>query len=209
MRVQSDQALETYPWLGNAPAMREFIGGRTPKELRENSFTISNKDYEGSIRIQSEGHAARQSSGMIQIRINQLADRALDHPAKLLSSLIISGESTACYDGQYFFDTDHAEGDSGSQSNDITSGATSTTAPTVAEFSAAVMKTIGQIYSIKDDRGEPNEPVGVEVSAAGADPVHGPWRSRRRRRCSAPAARRTCCRRCAAVSCSTWCRTRA
>lgn len=154
MRVQSDQALETYPWLGNAPALREFIGGRTPKELRENSFTISNKDYEGSITIESKD-MRRDKLGMIQIRVNQLADRALDHPAKLLSTLILSGESAVCYDGQYFFDTDHAEGDSGTQSNDITAPAVSTSAPTVAEFSAAVMKTIGQIYTIKDDRGEP------------------------------------------------------
>ena len=31
----------------------------------------------------------------------------------------INGEATVCYDGQYFFDTDHVEGDSGTQSNDL------------------------------------------------------------------------------------------
>jgi len=160
MRMQSDQALETYAWLGNAPALREFIGGRTPKELAENGFTISNKDYEGSILIRSKD-MRRDKVGQIQIRVNQLADRANDHPAKLLSALIIAGESTVCYDGQYFFDTDHSEGESGTQDNDIVfdisdagTGGTAT-APKADTMSAAILKAIAQMYGFKDDRGEP------------------------------------------------------
>ena len=38
----------------------------------------------------------------------------------LINAALLAGESTVCFDGQYFFDTDHSEGDSGSQSNDIT-----------------------------------------------------------------------------------------
>ncbi|WLR92175.1 Mu-like prophage major head subunit gpT family protein [Shinella zoogloeoides] len=154
MRVTSDQAVENYAWLGGAPALREFIGGRTPAELAENSFTISNKDYEGSILIKSKD-MRRDKLGMITVRVNQLADRANDHPAKLVSGLILAAESSLCYDGQYFFDTDHAEGKSGAQSNDITSGATTPAAPTVAEFSKAVMSGIQQMYTLKDDQGEP------------------------------------------------------
>ncbi|MBX9456134.1 MAG: Mu-like prophage major head subunit gpT family protein [Rhizobium sp.] len=81
MTVNSDQALESYAWLGNAPALREFIGGRTPKELAENGFTISNKDYEGSIKFKSKD-MRRDKLGMIQVRVNQLAERVLDHPAQ-------------------------------------------------------------------------------------------------------------------------------
>lgn len=154
MRMQSDQAVETYAWLGNSPALREFIGGRTPAELKENSFTITNKDYEGSIQIKSKD-MRRDKLGMIQVRVNQLADRALDHPAKLLSALIIAGESTTCYDGQYFFDTDHADGDSGTQSNDISYVSVSQTAPTSDEYGGAILAAIQQMYTLKDDRGEP------------------------------------------------------
>lgn len=154
MRMSSDQAAEDYAWLGSSPALREFIGGRTPAELKELSFTISNKDYEGSITIKSKD-MRRDKLGMIQTRVNQLADRALDHPAKLLSTLIIAGESTACYDGQYFFDTDHSEGSSGTQSNDIGASASSATAPTTAEMSDGIMAAIQAIMGFKDDRGEP------------------------------------------------------
>lgn len=160
MRMTSTQAVEEYAWLGSAPALREFIGGRTPAELAEYSFTVSNKDYEGSITIKSKDHR-RDKLGMIQVRVNQLADRAMDHPAKLLSALMIAGEATTCYDGQFFFDTDHSEGSSGSQSNDITfdisdagTGGTAT-APSAATLSAAILAAIQQIYTFKDDRGEP------------------------------------------------------
>lgn len=154
MKMTSDQATETYAWLGNSPALREFIGGRTPAELRENSFQISNKDYEGSITIKSKD-MRRDKLGMINVRVNQLADRAMDHPAKLMSNLILAAEATTCYDGQYFFDTDHAEGDSGSQSNDLTGAIVAAATPTVEEFSAAVLACIQAMVSFKDDRGEP------------------------------------------------------
>jgi phage major head subunit gpT-like protein len=160
MRMTSTQAVETYGWLGSAPALREFIGGRTPAELAEYSWTVTNKDYEGSITIKSKD-MRRDKLGMIQVRVNQLADRAMDHPAKLLSALMIAGESTVCYDGQYFFDTDHSEGQSGTQDNDIVydisdaaTGGTPT-APTAATIAGAILKAIQQIYTFKDDRGEP------------------------------------------------------
>jgi len=154
MRMTSDQASEEYAWLGSTPALREFIGGRTPAELGEYSFVISNKDYEGSITIKSKD-MRRDKMGMINVRVNQLGDRALDHPAKLLSTLIINGEATVCYDGQYFFDTDHSEGQSGTQDNDITYDVTTTTAPTAEEMSRSILKAIQQMYGFKDDRGEP------------------------------------------------------
>lgn len=154
MRMTSDQAIETYAWLGSSPAMREFIGGRTPAELAENSFSISNKDYEGSIKVKLKD-MRRDKLGMIQVRTNQLADRAMDHPASLLSKLLLSGASKLCYDGKYFFDTAHAEGKSGEQSNKLTVAAAAPAAPTVDEFSKAIMTSIQALYGFKDDRGEP------------------------------------------------------
>ena len=154
MRMTSTQATEDYAWMGTAPALREFIGGRTPAELRELSFSISNKDYEGSIRIQSKD-MRRDKLGMIQVRVNQLADRANDHPAKLLSTLLLNGASTLCYDGQYFFDTDHAEGESGTPSNKISSAIVNKDDPTGYEMADSIMEAIMAMYGFKDDRGEP------------------------------------------------------
>lgn len=154
MKTESDQASENYAWLGAPPSMHEFIGKRQLNELGEVSFTISNKDHEANLVLKSKD-MRRDKTGVIQKRIDQLATRVLDYPAKLLTTLMISGESALCYDGQYFFDTDHAEGASGTQSNSISFAAATGTTPTVDEFADAVVAGIQQMYGFKDDQGEP------------------------------------------------------
>lgn len=150
----SDQESETYKWLGTSPIMREWIGGRQAKGFRENGFTIKNKTFEATLEVMLD-EIRRDKTGQVMARIRQMAERAQDHDAKLLSALIVAGESSLCYDGQYFFDTDHSEGDSGSQSNDRTLDITTPSAPTPAEMETAILKATEAMFGFKDDQGEP------------------------------------------------------
>lgn len=151
----SDQESETYKWLGMSPAMREWIGGRQAKGFREGGLTIPNVLYEATLEVLVD-EIRRDKTGQVMVRVQELAERANAHWAKLLTTLIESGEASVCYDGQYFFDTDHAEGDSGSQSNDITvSGLSSATNPTGGDMENAIQEGIQKILSFKDDQGEP------------------------------------------------------
>lgn len=162
MYFSSDQATEEYAWLGNVPAMREWIGGRHAKGFSENGLTVKNKHFEATIEILVR-HMRRDKSGQAMLRIAELADRANSHWASLLSTLILNGESQVCYDGQFFFDTDHTEGSSGTQSNDITVDISTLpaevqgtpTQPSVAQFQQAVLQAVAQIGSFVDDEGEP------------------------------------------------------
>lgn len=173
----SDQESETYKWLGMSPSMREWVGGRLAKGFRENGLTITNKLFEGTIEV-LKSEIDRDKTGQVMVRVREMAQRANSHWAKLMSQLIIDAESKLCYDGQFFFDTDHAEGDSGTQSNDITYDVTTTTAPTPGEMESAILQSIQQILTLKDDQGEPlNEearsfmvmvPVSFMASVAGA-----------------------------------------
>ena len=158
----SDQASETYPWLGQSPAMREWLGGRDAKGFTDNSIEITNKHFEATLKILARD-MRRDKTGQINARIAELTRRTTTHWASLLSTLILNGASTACYDGQFFFDTDHSEGDSGTQSNDLSidisalpvaTGGT-TTAPSVAEFQLCIAQAIQAIVGFKDDQGEP------------------------------------------------------
>lgn len=158
----SDQSSETYAWLGMSPAMREWIGGRNARGFRENGLTITNKHFEATLDVLVKD-LRRDKSGQIIARINDLADRTNGHWASLLSTLILNGASTVCYDGQYFFDTDHSEGDSGTQSNKLTVDISAlpavvhgtTTAPSKEEMQQAIMAAIYAIIGFKDDQGEP------------------------------------------------------
>jgi phage major head subunit gpT-like protein len=137
-----------------SPVMREWIGGRLAKGFSENGITIVNKHYEATLEV-LRSEQRRDKTGQVMVRIAELARRTNAHWASLLTTLIQNGESTACYDGQFFFDTDHSEGDSGTQDNDITSNVGTTTAPTAAEAEAAVLAAAQQIISFKDNVGEP------------------------------------------------------
>ncbi|MGY8811484.1 MAG: Mu-like prophage major head subunit gpT family protein [Pseudomonadales bacterium] len=158
----SDQAKETYPWIGMVPTLREWIGGRHAEGFNSAELSIENLHFEATIEILVR-ELRRDKTGQLAIRIGELADRANSHWARLLSALILNGETQLCYDGQYFFDTDHEEGKSGVQSNKITTDISALTAdihgtpaaPSVAEFQQAVSKSITQLTSLKDDQGEP------------------------------------------------------
>lgn len=150
----SNQESETYKWLGMAPAMREWIGGRQAKGFRENGITIVNKTFEATMEVLVD-EMRRDKTGQIMVRVNEMADRVNAHWAKLLTTLIVAGEAGVCYDGQYFFDTDHSEGDSGSQSNDLTFNVTTPTAPTASEMEQAIMAGVSAMMAFKDDQGEP------------------------------------------------------
>jgi phage major head subunit gpT-like protein len=158
----SDQESETYRWLGQVPVMREWIGGRQAKGFRENGITIENRHFEATLELLTR-ELRLDKTGQVMVRVNELADRTNGHWAKLVSDLVVNAESRVAYDGQYFFDTDHSEGKSGSQSNSLSvdiSGLPvevhgSTTLPSVEEMQLAILKVIQQIFSFKDDQGEP------------------------------------------------------
>ena len=177
MYIPSDQASENYAWLGQSPTMREWVGGRLAKKLREQDYTIKNKKYESTLEINCDD-VRRDKTGQIDVRINDQADRANAHWAKLLSTLIANGASADCYDGKYFFDDDHSEGDSGTQDNDLTYTVSTAANPSAAEMEAAIMQAVQAIMGFKDDQGEPmNEnahsfrvmvPVNMMAAAAAA-----------------------------------------
>jgi phage major head subunit gpT-like protein len=159
----SDQASEQYPFLGQMPRMREWIGGRQAKGLRGNSLTITNKHYEATVEIALRD-LRRDKTPQLQARMAEFAQEGEAHWGTLLSTLILNGLTATCYDGQYYFDTDHAEGESGTQSNKIQvdisavpgAGTDNTvTFPNAAQMQAAIVKGIAQILSFKDDRGRP------------------------------------------------------
>lgn len=181
----SDQEGETYAFLGMSPAMREWIGGRQAKGLRANSFFLRNKHYEATLEIALKD-LRRDKTGQLVARVNEFADRGQTHWASLLSTLLLNGATTVGYDGQYFFDTDHSEGESGTQSNSISVDISelpaalhgTTSAPSMEEMQQAILKGIAQILSLVDDRGEPlNEgaaefvvvvPIGMYLTALAA-----------------------------------------
>lgn len=151
---ESDQDSEDYAWLGMVPQMSQKAGEKKFSQLRDVDWTVRNVEYQAGIALPKK-HILYDKTTQVQARVNDLADRTNAHWWSLIAPLIIAGEAAPCYDGQYFFDTDHAEGSSGSQSNDITHDVTTTTNPTATEMIDAILEGVEAIIGFKDDRGEP------------------------------------------------------
>lgn len=151
--IDSDQDSEQYAWLGQVPQLGEMRGEKKFSQLRDTDWTVRNVEYQGGLAIPKK-HVLYDKTGQVQIRVNEMAERSNAHWVKLITTLILNGASTACYDGQYFFDTDHSEGDSGSQSNSVSHNVTTTTDPTATEMIDAILYGVESMLAFKDDRAE-------------------------------------------------------
>ncbi len=142
--VPSEHDTEKYAWLGSTPRVREFKDERVPAGLLEHDFSIRNKTWEASIGVDRSA-LEDDEYGQIKLRVQELAQEVKRHQDELVFSLLKDGFTSLCHDGQYFFDTDHAEGDSGTQGNKGT-----------AALSATALQTaFTSMMKIKDDKGKP------------------------------------------------------
>ncbi len=142
--VPSEHDTEKYAWLGSSPKMREFKDERVPAGLLEHDYAIRNKTWEASVSVD---RAALEDDlyGQIKIRVQSIADEVRRHQDELVFGLLRDGFNSLSYDGQYFFDVDHTEGDSGVQSNKGTSALTA----------SSLQSAITSMMKYKDDQGKP------------------------------------------------------
>jgi len=159
MKFDSNSDSETYKWLGASPALREWVDGRKPTRFKGDGVTIVNDYYEASVAVFKE-ELRRDKTGQILLRVREMARKAAYHPNNLFTDAILAGLDTACYDGEFFFDDDHQEGDSGVQSNLLTSSdvaaleVVDANNPTPAEMEQAILGIINHMYGIVDDKGD-------------------------------------------------------
>ncbi|NMZ73399.1 hypothetical protein HBO32_09840 [Pseudomonas nitroreducens] len=106
MTVQSVNSVEQYGWLGNSTAFREWLGDRVIQNLALHDYSIKNKSFENTVGVNRES-IEDDSYGLFTPLMAQLGQDAAMHPATLVYALLAAGFSQKCYDGQYYFDTDH------------------------------------------------------------------------------------------------------
>lgn len=143
-KTTSTGASEDYGWLGNVPGIREMNGERMPKGLSSYDYTIKNKEFEGTVEVRQTDIDDNKIATKDAL-VTALGARAALFPDQLVFDLIKA--NGLAYDGQNFFDTDHSEGLSGTQSNAIASAETSLT-------EAAYESAKVALSSFLDDQGE-------------------------------------------------------
>lgn len=114
--VPSTTAEQKYGWLGKITRFREWIGERQYQNLVQHDYAIKNKTFENSVEV-SRDEIDDDEYGIYTPVIQQLGQDAAIHPDELVFGLLNSGFNTPCYDGQYFFDTDHPVGQPSKQAS--------------------------------------------------------------------------------------------
>lgn len=155
----TDQGSEDYNFLGQVPALKEWIGARRKKEPTGYGITIKSKKFEASVEF-SVDDLRRDKTPQVRARIRDLATRAAVLPQKLFTDLLTTNGNG--YDGVAFFGDRSALTTGGQINNDRdgTSDAaildiTTPTAPTSADMSAAILLGVKTLLSALDDEGEP------------------------------------------------------
>lgn len=154
MRVQSTTKQNDYVWLSKFPAMRKWIGDKTIKKLRAGKYVAVNDDFETTIEV-DRNDVEDDTLGIYTPQAQMAGESARDLPEQLVYDLVNGGFTGVCYDGQYFFDTDHPVGEDENQvsvSNKLVAPLShATLALAQASFGAAVTA----LRKMKDDEGRP------------------------------------------------------
>ncbi len=108
--VPSSTKSNTYGWLGQWPGFREWIGDRVLNSIKEHSYSIENKDFESTVSV-DRNDVEDDNLGVYAPMMDELGYASSVFPDELVFPLLTSGFTSTCYDGQYFFDTDHPVND--------------------------------------------------------------------------------------------------
>lgn len=104
--IPSSTKGNTYGWLGQFPRFREWIGDRVIKDMAATGYNITNKDYESTVGV-NRTDIEDDNLGIYSPIFQEMGRAAGVYPDELVFPLLKAGVSSLCYDGQFFFDTDH------------------------------------------------------------------------------------------------------
>lgn len=118
--VSSTNGREEYGWLGKVPNVREWFGDRVVQNISQHDYTIKNRDFELTIGV-DRNDIEDDNIGIYGPLFREMGMSTGAHKCRLVFDLLKAGFTTKCYDGQFFFDTDHpvldANGETVSVSN--------------------------------------------------------------------------------------------
>lgn len=97
---------QKYGWLGKVPRVREWIGPRAIQNLSQSDYSIKEKPLELTIAVDRDD-IETDNIGIYNPLFTMMGQSTGSEFEAMVWALAKAGFTTNCYDGQYFFDTDH------------------------------------------------------------------------------------------------------
>jgi phage major head subunit gpT-like protein len=100
-KIASTSAYEKLGWVGAVPAVQEWLGELSEKDLDNFSFTVRNKNWVAGVPI-SQDDLDDDQYGVLADLPATLVQRIMVHPEELIINLINALTTTLAYDGVNF-----------------------------------------------------------------------------------------------------------
>lgn len=123
MTVRSRTSRERYPWLGQFPRVREWVGERVFKMIESKDFLIKNRKFEDGVAFERTDIEDDQY-GLYGTPIQGLGVAAAEWPNDMVYDVLKNGETAVGYDDQPLFSATHPNGDLAAISNLTAGGGT-------------------------------------------------------------------------------------
>ncbi len=104
--IASSNKSNTYAWLAQFPSFVEWVGARQHKAIKEHAMQVVNRKFETTVDVLRED-IEDDNIGQYGTLAESAGIAAIDLKNDLVFQALANGFATACYDGQYFFDSDH------------------------------------------------------------------------------------------------------
>lgn len=104
--IRATQKEQKYGWLGKIPNVREWVGARAVQNLMQHDYAIKEKPFELTLGVDKDD-IETDNLGIYTPLFTEMGMSTGSKKDMLVFEMLKAGFSTECYDGQFFFDTDH------------------------------------------------------------------------------------------------------
>lgn len=136
MEVPSNSGQNDYTWLSNFPKMRRWIRAKVVKALAAYKYVVVNEDFEATVEV-DRNHIDDDVMGIYKPQAEMAGYSAAQLPDELVYEVVSGGFTKLCYDGQYFYDTDHPVGNASVSNKSTVALSRATLAAADASYGAA------------------------------------------------------------------------
>ena len=150
MLVPSGSSQNDYSWLSRFPKMQKWIGDKVIKALAAHKYTVVNDDFEATVAV-DRNDIEDDNLGIYAPMAQDAGFSAKQLPDEIDADLKNNAFTNLCYDGQYFYDTDHSVAGSSVSNKGTAALSAATTAAAAASYGAARLA----IMNFTDDEGRP------------------------------------------------------
>lgn len=150
MLVPSGSSQNNYNWLSRFPKMRKWVGEKYIKALEAYKYAIVNDDWEATVAVH-RNDIEDDTLGIYSPMAQEAGYSAKQLPDEIDAILKNGAFLGICYDGQYFYDTDHAVAGASVSNKGTAALSAATTVAATASYGAA--RTA--VMTFKDEEGRP------------------------------------------------------